>query len=105
MPVTAGGHMKRVLKYLGGLAALLLVVSFSAAAEQTKTPATPTGMTEKAMFAGGCFWCPEADLQHLPGVFAISSGYTGGDQGDQARPPSYDEVCQGGTGQIKRVWR
>jgi len=56
-----------------------------------------------ATFAGGCFWCLEADLQHLPGVFAISSGYTGGDQGDQARPPSYDEVCQGDTGHYEAV--
>jgi peptide methionine sulfoxide reductase msrA/msrB len=52
-----------------------------------------------ATFAGGCFWCLEADLLHLPGVLSATPGYTGGDTAD----PSYEEVCQGDTGHYEAV--
>ncbi len=32
----------------------------------------------KAIFAGGCFWCMEADFEKLPGVVDVISGFTGG---------------------------
>ncbi len=35
--------------------------------------------TEEAIFAGGCFWCLEHDLEKLDGVFSAESGYSGGD--------------------------
>lgn len=34
--------------------------------------------TEKAVVAGGCFWCVESDFEKVPGVIAAVSGYTGG---------------------------
>ena len=34
--------------------------------------------TEKAIFAGGCFWCVEKDFDHVPGVVSTISGYSGG---------------------------
>jgi peptide-methionine (S)-S-oxide reductase len=34
--------------------------------------------TEAAVFAGGCFWCTEADFEKIPGVVSAVSGYTGG---------------------------
>lgn len=52
-----------------------------------------------ATFAGGCFWCLEADLLHLPGILSATSGYTGGDE----ETPTYDEVCQGDTGHFEAV--
>jgi len=37
---------------------------------------------EEAVFAGGCFWCLEHDLEGLPGVISVDSGYTGGKSSD-----------------------
>ena len=35
--------------------------------------------SQEAIFAGGCFWCLEHDLEDLPGVLSVDSGYTGGE--------------------------
>ncbi|WP_036905387.1 peptide-methionine (S)-S-oxide reductase MsrA [Prochlorococcus marinus] len=35
--------------------------------------------SEEAIFAGGCFWCLEHDLEKLDGVVSADSGYSGGD--------------------------
>ena len=35
--------------------------------------------SEEAIFAGGCFWCLEHDLEKLDGVVTAESGYSGGD--------------------------
>ena len=32
----------------------------------------------RAIFAGGCFWCLEKDLEHVAGVKSVVSGYTDG---------------------------
>lgn len=33
---------------------------------------------DKAVLAGGCFWCMESDFEKLPGVTDVVSGFTGG---------------------------
>jgi peptide-methionine (S)-S-oxide reductase len=50
--------------------------------------------TEEAVLAGGCFWCLEHDLEKLPGVLDVVSGYSGG----SLERPSYRQVSAGGTG-------
>lgn len=50
--------------------------------------------SQEAVLAGGCFWCLEHDLEHLPGVIKAESGYSGG----QLKNPSYRQVSAGGTG-------
>lgn len=58
-----------------------------------------SGRVEKATFAGGCFWCTEADFEKVPGVIRVVSGYTGG----HTKNPTYGEVCAGGTGHLEAV--
>ncbi|MCJ7832982.1 MAG: peptide-methionine (S)-S-oxide reductase MsrA, partial [Deltaproteobacteria bacterium] len=52
-----------------------------------------------ATFAGGCFWCSEADFEKLPGVIKVISGYTGGHK----KNPTYQEVCEGSTGHVEAI--
>ncbi|MGB1417129.1 MAG: peptide-methionine (S)-S-oxide reductase MsrA [Synechococcus sp.] len=49
---------------------------------------------ETAVFAGGCFWCLEHDLEHLPGVVDATSGYSGG----HVDRPTYQQVSGERTG-------
>ncbi|MEA5443068.1 peptide-methionine (S)-S-oxide reductase MsrA [Cyanobium gracile] len=50
--------------------------------------------TEEAVLAGGCFWCLEHDLEELPGVLNVESGYSGG----KSANPTYKQVSAGGSG-------
>jgi peptide-methionine (S)-S-oxide reductase len=52
-----------------------------------------------AIFAGGCFWCIEADFEKLPGVIAAESGYTAGSTVN----PSYEQVSSGSTGHTEAI--
>jgi len=56
-------------------------------------------VTERAIFAGGCFWCMEPPFEKLPGVVRVVSGYTGG----TTEQPSYEEVCSGHSGHAEAV--
>jgi peptide-methionine (S)-S-oxide reductase len=39
---------------------------------------TSYAVADKAILAGGCFWCMEADYEKLEGVTDVISGFTGG---------------------------
>jgi len=55
--------------------------------------------TKEAYFAGGCFWCTEADFEKVKGVIDAISGYTGG----HVANPTYEQVSEGGTGHVEAV--
>ncbi len=55
--------------------------------------------TEKAVFAGGCFWCMQQPFDKLKGVISTTVGYTGGLKED----PTYEEVCSGETGHTEAI--
>ena len=54
---------------------------------------------EIATFAGGCFWCTEADFDKVPGVISTTSGFIGGTVAN----PSYQQVTSGTTGHTEAV--
>ena len=70
---------------------------FSTSGKNNK-PDSISGL-ERAIFAGGCFWCMEPPFEKLPGVSKVISGYTGGNKVD----PSYKEVAGGSTDHAEAV--
>ncbi|MFQ6538330.1 MULTISPECIES: peptide-methionine (S)-S-oxide reductase MsrA [Aphanothece] len=72
-----------------GLIALLTLAPLSAAAAPL----------QEAVFAGGCFWCLEHDLEVQSGVVEAISGYSGG----RLERPTYAQVSAGGTGHQEAV--
>ncbi len=52
-----------------------------------------------ALFAGGCFWSAERDVEAIPGVVDAVSGFAGGTVAN----PSYERVVRGGTGHVEAV--
>jgi peptide-methionine (S)-S-oxide reductase len=78
--------------YRSLLASTVLAVGFLAA------PAVHAA-EETAIFAGGCFWCVESDMDHVKGVVSTTSGYAGGAMAN----PSY-ENHEGYTEAVKVVF-
>ncbi len=78
------------------VAALLALGGGAGAADLAAGKATEV---RTAIFAGGCFWCIEADFEKLPGVIAAESGYTAGSTVN----PSYEQVSSGSTGHTEAI--
>lgn len=78
--------------FLGLLINTLMLTASDAAPATVSAEAT-------AIFAGGCFWCMEADFEKLAGVLSVESGYTGGREGH----PTYEQVSTGRTGHAEAV--
>lgn len=79
-------------------AALAVMVSFFGVADNHMVKPNSTSQ-EVATLAGGCFWCTESDLEKLPGVIDVVSGYSGG----ELENPTYKQVSSGKTNHIEVV--
>lgn len=93
---------------LAALGALGLSGCTQAVAPPEQAPTAPVAMVAPvvdgkpmayAVFAGGCFWCIEADFEKLAGVREVESGYTAGKNAN----PTYEEVSSGRTGHTEAV--
>ena len=56
-------------------------------------------MKQRAIFAGGCFWCMVHPFDEQPGIYSVVSGYTGG----HVENPTYEEVVTKTTGHTEAV--
>lgn len=58
-----------------------------------------TNQIEKAIFAGGCFWCMVKPFDQWDGIHTVVSGYTGG----HMKNPTYEDVKTGTTSHYEAV--
>ncbi len=81
---------------IAALCSVFLTISSTASKEAKLDGAA------SAIFAGGCFWCIEADFEKLPGVIEAESGYIGG----HVENPTYEQVSGGRTGhaEVARIY-
>ncbi|NNK96656.1 MAG: peptide-methionine (R)-S-oxide reductase MsrB [Desulfobacterales bacterium] len=75
-------------------------------AKNMETPSTPEGSlmmqpdsVQKAMLAGGCFWCMEKPFEQLDGVISVVSGYAGG----TTTNPTYKTYESGGHIEVVEI--
>ena len=58
-----------------------------------------TGSQQRAIFAGGCFWCVAPPFTQIDGVLTVESGYAGGATAN----PTYDDYAAGGHIEVVEV--
>lgn len=74
--------------------ALAVIMSLPSALPAEEKPASSV-----AIVGGGCFWCVESTYKLVPGIKALTSGYSGG----QTKNPTYEDICTGKTGHAEVV--
>ena len=79
----------RIALFAGLLASALMAVMAPAAAAEP----------QKAIFAGGCFWCVESDFVRVPGVLDAVSGYAGG----TSENPTYETYSKEGHREVVEI--
>ncbi|MAI89953.1 peptide-methionine (S)-S-oxide reductase MsrA [Ponticaulis sp.] len=84
---------------VGAAAAGFAFLGQAATSQDSQTTSSNSVSQADAVFAGGCFWCVEADFYKVDGVLQTISGYTGGDLAN----PSYEQVSHTDTGHLEAV--
>lgn len=76
------------------------MVSTNSSADAANTEPTSVAQSSRTMLvAGGCFWCVEADLEKLPGVIEVISGYAEGSNEN----PTYENYAKNGHREVVEV--
>ena len=91
---------------LAGAVLILAAALFAGAKEPGTIDAKTEGALsmenkgyERALFAGGCFWCMEKPFEQLKGVLSVESGYTGG----TTQNPTYENYVRGGHIEVVQI--
>ena len=91
------------IRYLAGFLILAMVYIIGASADPawaiTAEDLKPKLGEAVATFAGGCFWCTEADFEKVPGVTRVFSGFSGGKEVN----PTYADNSAGKTSHLESV--
>jgi len=87
-----------VMKHKTLLSLITLLILFMAVPSYSNPPSADAGQ-QTAIFAGGCFWCMEADFDKIAGVTETLSGYIGG----HVKNPNYKQISAGNTGHTEAV--
>jgi peptide methionine sulfoxide reductase msrA/msrB len=90
--------MKKIVVLIAAL--FFVMVSATGQAAQKEAKKNMDQLNAKiriATVAGGCFWCVESDLEKVPGVLKVVSGYTGG----SGENPTYENY--GKKGHVEAV--
>jgi peptide methionine sulfoxide reductase msrA/msrB len=94
--------MKTIITTLMSIGLILLLAGLGPFAADNKEMQTMTNnvMTkERAIFAGGCFWCMEKPFEELDGVISVTSGYSGGSNAS----PTYENYAAGGHIEVVEI--
>lgn len=100
-------QVRGVMKILLIIACCLIVItaascipsSTQSSSKSQTSDMTAGGRSQKATFAGGCFWCMEKPFEELAGVVAVVSGYAGGTSVN----PTYNTYERGGHIEVVEV--
>ncbi len=87
-----------VLCVVGTVGTVVAMKTDVNAAQQIKAMDS-SGTLEKAMFAGGCFWCMTEPFEDLKGVTSVVDGYAGG----TTKNPTYHDYVRGGHIEVVQV--
>jgi len=93
---TGEGLTEKNIRHCVNSISLLFV---PAAKSDSNEPNDKSPPTQKAYFAGGCFWGVDYWFRTAPGVISVRSGYMGG----HVKHPTYEQVCTGNTGHAETV--
>jgi peptide methionine sulfoxide reductase msrA/msrB len=95
--------MKKTLWIVSLLSIITYLSAITQAAQEpgasTMSKGAIVSASDTAIFAGGCFWCTEADFEKHKGVLSATSGYIGGSE----QSPAYKQVASGKTGHVEAV--
>jgi peptide methionine sulfoxide reductase msrA/msrB len=94
--------MKTIITTLMSIGLVLFLAGIGPFAADDKEMQTMTNneMTkERAIFAGGCFWCMEKPFEELDGVISVTSGYSGGSNAN----PTYENYAAGGHIEVVEI--
>jgi peptide methionine sulfoxide reductase msrA/msrB len=101
-----GEKMKNITRTLTSIGLIFFLAGFLAVFEafgdnktEMQTMNDNTTTTERAIFAGGCFWCMEKPFEELDGVLSVTSGYTGGTTVN----PTYENYVTGGHIEVVQI--